>query len=113
MKLWRWFAGTFTVFHLNLESTPNLPFYFMKHNRFSHHQNQTPVTTLSATSEADLSRTPLAFIPSPDEVARKAYFSYMNEGSRPGRDVQHWLEAEKQLIEERALTRTHGFHNRT
>ena len=49
----------------------------------------------------------------PEEVARRAYFSYLNEGSRPGREVQHWLEAEKHLIEERNRTRIHGFHNRT
>jgi len=54
-----------------------------------------------------------AFVPSPDEVARKAYFTYVNEGSRQGRDVQHWLEAESQLTAERNLTRVHGFHNRT
>jgi hypothetical protein len=53
------------------------------------------------------------FAPSADEVARRAYFSYVNEGSRPGRDVQHWLEAEAQLLAERNLTRVHGFHNRT
>jgi len=53
------------------------------------------------------------FAPTPDEVARRAYFTYENEGSRPGRDVQHWLEAEAQLLAERTLTRVHGFHNRT
>jgi hypothetical protein len=54
-----------------------------------------------------------AFVPSPDEVARKAYFPYENEGSKPGRDVQHWLAAEVDLIAERNLTRGHGFHNKT
>ena len=49
--------------------------------------------------------------PSADEVARKAYFTYVNQGSPPGRDVQHWLEAEAQLLAERNLTRVHGFHN--
>ncbi len=53
------------------------------------------------------------FSPSVDEVARRAYFCYVNEGSKPGHDVQHWLAAEAQLIEERNLTRSHGFHNRT
>jgi len=53
------------------------------------------------------------FTPSPDEVARKAYFSYENEGSQPGRDVQHWLKAEADLIAERNQTRVHGFHNKT
>jgi hypothetical protein len=51
------------------------------------------------------------FTPSPDEVARKAYFSYVNQGSRQGHEVQHWLEAESQLLAERKLTRVHGFHN--
>jgi hypothetical protein len=37
----------------------------------------------------------------------------VNEGSLPGHDVQHWLEAEAELIAERKLTRVHGFHNRT
>jgi hypothetical protein len=53
------------------------------------------------------------FAPTADEVARKAYFSYQNEGSLPGRDVQHWLKAEADLLAERNLTRVHGFHNKT
>jgi hypothetical protein len=53
------------------------------------------------------------FVPPPDEVARKAYFSYVNQGSPQGHEVQHWLAAEAQLIAERNLTRVHGFHNRT
>jgi hypothetical protein len=46
-------------------------------------------------------------------VAGRAYFTYVNQGSLPGHDVQHWLEAEAQLLTERNLTRVHGFHNRT
>ena len=55
----------------------------------------------------------ISFTPSPDEVARKAYFACENERSQPGHDVQHWLKAEADLIAERNLTRVHGFHNRT
>ena len=51
--------------------------------------------------------------PSTDEVARKAYFTYVNQGSRPGHEVQHWLDAEAELIAERNLTPIHGFHNPT
>jgi len=40
-----------------------------------------------------------------------AYFTYVNEGSPLGRDVQHWLNAETQLIAERNLTRVHGFRS--
>lgn len=50
------------------------------------------------------------FAASADEVARRAYFSYLNQGSPSGRDVQHWLEAEAELIVERNRTRVHGFH---
>ena len=32
---------------------------------------------------------------------------------QPGREVQHWLKAENDLIAERNLTRVHGFHNQT
>jgi len=52
-------------------------------------------------------------MPSPEEVARRAYFTYENEGSLPGHDLQHWLAAETQLIAERNSTRVHGFHNQT
>ncbi len=75
----------------------------MKHNKYP--QPAKPETVLPS-SEA-------AFAPSPDEVARRAYFSYVNQGSRPGHEVQHWLEAEAHLLAERNLTRVHGFHNKT
>jgi len=55
----------------------------------------------------------MEFVPSVDEVARRAYFTYVNQGSLPGHEVQHWLEAEAQLIAERKVTRIHGFLNRT
>jgi Protein of unknown function (DUF2934) len=60
----------------------------------------------------DLNQNKIDFVPSPDEVARRAYFSYVNQGSPQGRAVQHWLEAEAQLLAERKLTRTHGLSNR-
>jgi len=85
----------------------------MKHNRSSHDQNQKPTGALRATAAEDLNPSSVDFVPSPDEVSRKAYFTYVNQGSLPGHDVQHWLEAEAQLLAERNLTRAHGFHNRT
>ena len=62
---------------------------------------------------ADREQGAIDFVPSPDEVARRAYFTYVNQGSRPGQEVQHWLDAEAQLLAERNLTRVHGFHNRS
>lgn len=75
----------------------------MKHNKYP----QTPKPD-SATPSSEA-----AFAPSSDEVARRAYFSYVNQGSRPGHEVQHWLEAEAHLLAERERTRTHGFHHKT
>jgi hypothetical protein len=85
----------------------------MKHNKFPRNQIQKPAGTAQPIAAASSNQNAIDFVPSPDEVARRAYFSYVNEGSRQGRDVQHWLEAEAQLLAERNLTRVHGFHNRT
>lgn len=60
-----------------------------------------------------MSQNEINFVPSPDEVARRAYFSYVNQGSSEGHEVQHWLAAEAELLAERNRTRIHGFHNKT
>lgn len=49
------------------------------------------------------------FVPSHDEVAHRAYLAYLNQGARPGHEVQRWLAAEAQIIAERNLTRKRGF----
>jgi hypothetical protein len=53
------------------------------------------------------------FAPSPDEVARRAYFTYVDQGCPQGRSVQHWLDAEAEMIKERQITRTHMGSNKT
>jgi hypothetical protein len=83
----------------------------MKHHKSS--KTQQAVIAPRPNSSGGTDQNEANFTPSPDEVARKAYFSYENEGSRPGHEVQHWLKAEADLIAERNLTRVHGFHNRT
>ena len=85
----------------------------MKHNKVSPAQNQNQSDASQSARGEKPSQSKTDFIPSPDAVARKAYFAYVNEGSFPGHEVQHWLAAEAELIEERRLTRVHGFHNRT
>ncbi len=87
--------------------------FFMKHNKYPHEETHLPSATFDPKVLGDASLNGADFEPSADEVARKAYFSYLNQGSLPGHDVQHWLEAEAELLEERNLTRAHGFHNRT
>jgi hypothetical protein len=95
-----------------IANTP-LPAYShdMKHNKFSQDQNQKPAGA-SRSAAMDLNQNEIDFAPSPDEVARRAYFSYVNQGSPQGHAVQHWLEAEAQLLAERKLTRAHGLSNR-
>jgi hypothetical protein len=83
----------------------------MKHDQFA--QNKKPAGASPPAAPADLNQAEDVLAPSADEVARRAYFAYVNQGSLPGRDVQHWLEAEADLLAERNLTRVHGFHNRT
>ena len=84
-----------------------------QHNQFSQNLNQPPASARQPAARADLKRNEVDFAPSADEVARRAYFTYENEGSPQGRDVQHWLAAEAQLIAERNLTRVHGFQHQT
>jgi hypothetical protein len=83
----------------------------MRHHKLS--KTQQAVIAPRPTSAAGIDQNEISFSPSPDEVARKAYFAYENQGSQPGHEVQHWLAAEAELIAERNLTRVHGFHNRT
>jgi len=82
--------------------------YSMKNNNFIQNQNQKPANLPQRTPAIQAET---AFAPSADEVARKAYFCYVNQGAPQGHDVQHWLAAEAELIAERNRTRTHGFHN--
>jgi hypothetical protein len=85
----------------------------MKHKHLSLQQDQKPPGAAQTATSPELSRNEIDFAPSRDEVARKAYFSYVNQGSRQGHEVQHWLAAEAELTAERNLTRAHGFHNHT
>jgi hypothetical protein len=80
----------------------------MKHNKYPQDDSQKPAGAAEGSQAGGTD-----FAPSADEVARRAYFSFLNEGSQPGRDVQHWLASEAELIKERDLTRVHGFHNQT
>ena len=83
----------------------------MKHHKLS--KTQQAVIAPRPTLGAGKDQNEISFTPSPDEVARRAYFAYENERSQPGHDVQHWLKAEADLIAERNLTRVHRFHNQT
>jgi len=74
-------------------------------------QNQKTAAASQSIPILGLSQNEINFTPSPDEVARRAYFAYVNQGSPQGHEVQHWLQAEAELLAERNLTWTHHSHN--
>ena len=45
---------------------------------------------------------------SSDEIAARAYQIYEREGRSDGRDMDHWLRAERELREERSKSRSTG-----
>jgi len=85
----------------------------MKHHDSPQPHAQPPANSPKPALAAGVVAAEASFTPMPDEVARRAYFTYVNQGSRDGHEVQHWLAAEAELIAERKQTREHGFHNRT
>ena len=70
----------------------------MKRQNISQDQKQKTPNDLQSTTVAQPIPVKTDFKPSPDAVAKKAYFSYLNGGSQPGQEMKHWLEAETQLI---------------
>jgi len=61
----------------------------------------TTAATLDATEP--LAGNATFFVPSEDEVARRAYLKFQHQGAPDGDDVSHWLAAETELIAEHAL----------
>jgi hypothetical protein len=76
----------------------------MKENKYSPNQSQIPASDPQPVSP---------MTPAPDDVARRAYFAYVNNGSLDGYEVQHWLTAEAELTAERNRSRVHGYENKT
>ena len=52
--------------------------------------------------KAERSVEPGALVPalSGEEVARRAYEIYLARGAQPGHDLEDWLRAERELLEE-------------
>ena len=80
----------------------------MKHRKTLQSQKQNIASASLATAQADSNQRKNEFKPPTDEVAKRAYFSYVSQGSLPGQDVQHWLEAEVQILAEHNLAQSHG-----
>ena len=73
----------------------------MKHKKRSQDQNQKskPAVVSTPAALAVPNKNGIEFLPAADEVARRAYFSYVNEGSPQGRNVQHWFTTVRVLKE--------------
>jgi len=63
----------------------------MKQKSFSPNQKSAGASRTVAALETGQSKS--AILPSPDEIAIRSYFSYVNESSLPEHEEQHWLEA--------------------
>lgn len=85
----------------------------MKLKNSSRKQSKAAVTLLQPTVLADVNPSKTDFSPSADEVARRAYYNFISKGSQPGHDMQHWLEAETQLLAERSFSFEQGYQDRT
>ena len=75
--------------------------------------NQASARTSQTTAASNIDQDEIDCAPAPDEVARRAYFSYEKQGSLHGNHVQHWVVAEAELIAERNRNRSHGFQERS
>ena len=60
-------------------------------------KDQIPASVLSKSGPLNIKENKTV-APSPEEVARRAYSIYEKQGSQPGHEVKHWLEAEAQLF---------------
>ena len=83
----------------------------MKHRK--HLPTERSDITPPVGSVADFNQKGIGFPLWPEDVARRAYFTYVNADSAPRNPVQHLLEAEAQIAEESDRTPTHVFQNRT
>jgi len=86
-----------------------------KHLHFPHYQVDPPVSTERPSPAEELSQRGIVRAPRADEVATRAYYSYLSQGSRPGHDIDDWMAAEAQLSVEKNIMRVAGggFPNRT
>jgi hypothetical protein len=83
----------------------------MKKHKFAKDKNQIPGGKSRLAPVQASNGSGIDFTPSPVEVAKRAYFSFVSEGSLHGHDVQDWLAAEARLVAEGKLSRIHGFYS--
>jgi len=80
---------------------------FMNDTHHSQRRHEKPINNARPTLAEPLNAAEHNHLPTPVDIARRAYFSYENQGLLPGHDLLHWLTAEAELIAKRKLARTH------
>jgi hypothetical protein len=63
-------------------------------------RNEIPAGESRPSSISNLEKSNSDFSLAWNEISKLAYCNYLNRGSQPGRDVEDWLEAEAQLLDE-------------
>ncbi len=76
----------------------------MKHHRFSHDQHQQS----AAASPLNATRSVSAGLPSHEDIALRAYYSYVNNGCTHGQCEMNWLAAESELVAEHETALAQG-----
>jgi hypothetical protein len=84
----------------------------MKSKSLLQQENRRRASLPHSYAVAPLSQNETDFKPAADAVAMRAYFIYLRQGSLPGHDLHHWLEAETQLRAERSRPFIRGFATR-
>jgi hypothetical protein len=72
----------------------------MKDYSIAWERNEMPAGESRPISISNSNKSSSDFSPAWNEIAKLAYFNYVNRGSRPGADGEDWLEAEAQLVGE-------------
>ncbi len=93
---------------LPIVGTPRLGYIQSVNKNFYQDQNQKPAGPARVAAAGELNHNKTDFPPYADEVVTKAYLSYVNEGFQHGRHVEHWLDAEAQLLDEHKITLDRG-----
>jgi hypothetical protein len=70
----------------------------MKTKKFSSNINQKSAGAPNSPAGANLTQGKTALAPSPDAAARRTRTVCETQGSQPGHEAKHWLEAEAKLF---------------
>ena len=76
----------------------------MKHKHFPRNKSQNLVTVSRPIDNSVPKQDGLHFQPARDEVAKRAYLSYVNNGFLHGNEIGDWLKAEAELVAEHDVT---------